>query len=166
MGAEVERLSEGAAVAAAAAAAPADGRAFGPWYRRQRELRGISVFYVAARTKLSPERVREIEEASAPLDTDGIGRATARVLAHAIGADPDEAASLLGQVRPTPLTARVRLPWLRERLFRIGRAAALVLVLGAALWLLGLWLSSPRSDASTPERIYKPDYVEKLLHGE
>jgi hypothetical protein len=163
VGAEVERLPEGPGIAAAAAASAADGRAFGPWYRRQRELRGISVFYVAARTKLSPERVREIEEASPPLDTDGIGRATARVLAHAIGADPDEAASLLGQVRPTPLAARVRLPWLRERLFRIGRAAALVLVLGAALWLLGLWLSSPRSDASTPERIYKPDYVEGTL---
>ena len=161
MGAQVERLPEGAAVDAVVAA---DGRAFGPWYRRQRELRGISVFYVAARTKLSPERVREIEEASSPLDTDGIGRATARVLAHAIGADPEEAASLLGQVRPTPLAARVRLPWFRERLFRIGRAAGLALALGVALWLLGLWLSSPSSDASSPARIYKPDYVEKLLH--
>lgn len=164
MGAQVERLPEGAAVGSAAAAG--DGRAFGPWYRRQRELRGISVFYVAARTKLSPERVREIEEASALLETDGIGRATARVLAHAIGADPEEAAALLGQVRPTPIAARVRLPWLRERLFRIARAAALALALGAALWLLGLWLSSPNSNASGPERIYKPDYVEKLLHGE
>lgn len=162
MGSQVERLPEGVAVDAA----PADGRGFGPWYRRQRELRGISLFYVAARTKLSPERVREIEEASPPLETDGIGRATARVLAHAIGADPDEAAALLGQVRPTPIAARVRLPWLRERIFRIGRAAALALALGAALWLLGLWLSSPRSNASAPERIYKPDYVEKLLHGD
>ena len=162
MGSQVERLPEGAAVDAAPAA---DGRAFGVWYRRQRELRGISVFYVAARTKLSPERVREIEEASA-LDTDGIGRATARVLAHAIGADPEEAAALLGQIRPTPVAARVRLPWLRERVLRIARAAALALALGVALWLLGLWLSSPRSNASAPERIYKPDYVEKLLHGE
>ena len=122
---------------------------------------------MAARTKLSPERVREIEEASAPLDTDGIGRATARVLAHAIGADPDEAASLLGQVRPTPLAARVRLPWLRERAVpdrpRGGPGAG---ARRSALWLLGLWLSSPRSDASSPARIYKPDYVEKLLHRE
>ena len=164
MGAQIQRLPEGAAVAAAPAAG--DGRSFGPWYRRQRELRGISVFYVAARTKLSPERVRQIEEASAALDTDGIGRATARVLAHAIGADPDEAASLLGQVRPTPVAARVRLPWLRVRVLQIGRAAGLALVLGAALWLVGLWLSSLRSDASGHARVIKPDYVEKLLHGE
>lgn len=161
MGAQVERLPEGAAVGGAAA----EGGAFGQWYRRQRELRGISVFYVAARTKLSPERVREIEEASA-LDTDGIGRATARVLAHAIGADPDEAAALLGQVRPTPVAARVRLPWLRHRLLQIGRAAGLALALGLALWLLGLWLSRPSADGAGPERIYKPDYVEQLLHGE
>jgi hypothetical protein len=65
--------------------------AFGPWYRRQRELRGLSIFFVAARTKLSPERVREIEDES-PLDADGIGRSTARTLALAIGAEPEEAA--------------------------------------------------------------------------
>lgn len=163
MGAQVERLPEGAAVGAAPAV---EGRGFGPWYRRQRELRGISVFYVAARTKLSPERVREIEEASAPLETDGIGRATARVLAQAIGADPDEASALLGQVRLTPVAARARLPWLRERVLSVGRAVGVALALGVALWLLGLWLSSPRSDASGPERIIKPDYVEKLLNSE
>src|SRR5262249_58814810 len=58
VGAEVERLSESAAVGGA----PASPGSFGAWYRRQRELRGISLFYVAARTKLSPERVREIED--------------------------------------------------------------------------------------------------------
>ena len=100
MGAEVERLSEGAAVARAATSPGS----FGAWYRRQRELRGISLFYVAARTKLSPERVREIED-SAALDTDAMGRATARALAHAIGADPDEAAAQLGAAAPMRLRA-------------------------------------------------------------
>jgi transcriptional regulator with XRE-family HTH domain len=163
VGAEVQRLSEGAAVASDAADA---GRAFGPWYRRQRELRGISLFYVAARTKLSPERVREIEETSAALDTDGIGRATARALAHAIGADPEEAAAILGNPsRPRP-RRRPRFSRLQPLLFGFGRTAGLAVMLALGLWLLGLWLSSPASDASAPPRIYKPDYVDQLLHRE
>ena len=163
MGAEVERLSEGAAVTAGAADA---GRAFGPWFRRQRELRGISLFFVAARTKLSPERVREIEETSACLDTDGIGRATARALAHSIGADPDEAAAMLGSVRPTRVRRHPRFSHLQPLLFRAGRTAGLAVFLALGLWLLGLWLSSPASNAAAPARIYKPDYVDQLLHRE
>ena len=163
MGAEVERLPEGAAVASAAADA---GPAFGPWYRRQRELRGISLFYVAARTKLTPERVREIEETPAGLDTDALGRATARALAHAIGADPDEAAALLGRAAPPRVRRRARFTRLRPLLFGVGRTAGMAVILAIGLWLLGLWLSSPPSDASAPPRIYKPDYVDQLLHRE
>lgn len=164
MGAEVQRLSESPAVASDPL--EASGRAFGPWYRRQRELRGISLFYVAARTKLSPERVREIEEASASLETDGIGRATARALAHAIGADPDEAARQLGQVRPSRIKRPTRIPQLQPMVIAFGRTAGLALVLALGLWLLGLWLSRPTSNASAPPRIYKPDYVDQLLHRE
>jgi transcriptional regulator with XRE-family HTH domain len=164
VGAEVQRLSESAAVASD----PSDaaGRAFGPWYRRQRELRGISLFYVAARTKLSPERVREIEEASASLETDGIGRATARALAHAIGADPDEAARQLGHVRPPRMRRPARIPHLRYLVIALGRSVAIALVLALGLWLLGLWFSSRASNASAPPRILKPDYVDQLLRHE
>jgi transcriptional regulator with XRE-family HTH domain len=160
VGAEVERLSEGAAVGGASVP-----RAFGPWYRRQRELRGISLFYVAARTKLSPERVREIEE-NAALDADGVGRATARALAHAIGADPDEAAAILGNAPARRLGRRPQFWRLGPALVAFGRTASLTAILALGLWLLGLWLSSPASNAAAPERIYKPDYVEKLLHRE
>jgi transcriptional regulator with XRE-family HTH domain len=162
VGAEIERLSEGAAVAGA----PATAGSFGAWYRRQRELRGISLFYVAARTKLSPERVREIEDHAA-LDTDPMGRATARALAHAIGADPDEAAAQLGAAPPVALRRSPRFSSLPLTLIRVGRAASLAVVLAVAVWLLGLWLSSTSTSASSPAHpVYKPDYVEKLLHHE
>lgn len=163
MGAEVQRLSEGAAVTGGATAT---ANSFGPWYRRQRELRGISLFYVAARTKLSPERVREIEETDAALDTDGIGRATARALAHAIGADPDEAAALLGSASRPRGARRARFAHLQPRLLGFGRTAGLAVLLALGVWLLGLWLSRPASDASAPPRVYKPDYVDQLLRRE
>ncbi len=160
MGPQVERLPEGAAVAADPPAP-----VFGPWYRRQRELRGISVFYVAARTKLTPERVREIENSSATLETDGLGRATARSLALAIGADPDMAASLLGERRRTARGVRGEHGfWLQGFAWTWGRRIALGIALGAGLWLLGLWLSGVVAHQGTPPLVYKPDYVEKLLH--
>jgi len=141
------------------------GASFGSWYRRQRELRGISLFYVAARTKLSPERVREIEE-SAALDTDGMGRATARALAHAIGADPDEAAAQLGAGERKPFRARQRFSNLPLFLVNAGRTAGLVVMLALGAWLLGLWLSKASANGSAPPRIYKPDYVDQLLRRE
>ncbi len=160
MGSQVERLPEGAPVAERA-----EPLGFGTWYRRQRELRGISVFYVAARTKLTPERVREIEDSSAPLDTDGIGRATARTLALAIGADPDMAATLLGERRRTARGTRgMAAFWLRGFVWSWGRRIGIALALGAALWLLGLWLSGFYARNGTPPTVYKPDYVEQLLN--
>ncbi len=158
MGAQVERLPEGASVATAAA-----GSAFGHWYRRQRELRGISVFYVAARTKLTPERVREIEESGAVLETDGLGRATARTLALAIGADPDEAASLVGERHKVRASRGAFSFGLRILAMTWVRRVGLAVVLGLGLWLLGLMLSGVSARDATHERVYKPDYVERLL---
>lgn len=163
MGAPVQRLPEGPAVGAEASG---ERSSFGAWYRRQRELRGISLFYVAARTKLTPERVREIEEAAAPLEADGIGRATARALALAIGADPDEAAAQLGVPQQPQLVRRPRFPYLRYWSLRVGRRAGLALALALGVWLLGLWLSSMAPTASARPHVVKPDYVEKLLHRE
>jgi hypothetical protein len=159
VGAQVERLPEGSAVARAP-----ETVVFGQWYRRQRELRGISIFYVAARTKLTPERVREIEESGETLETDGLGRATARSRALAIGADPNEAASLLGERRTVRAARGGRSFWLRGLFLSWGRRAGLLLVLGAGLWLLGLWLSGVIARDGAPALVYKPDYVEKLLH--
>jgi hypothetical protein len=157
VGAQVDRLPEGVGVAPAPEVAP-----FGAWYRRQRELRGISVFYVAARTKLTPERVREIEESRETLETDGIGRGTARALALAIGADPEEAASRLGERRTVRAARAFGVSWLRGLVWTWGRRVGLAIVVALGLWLLGLWLGG--TGGSAPALVYKPDYVEKLLH--
>jgi len=159
VGAQVERLPEGSAIARVSGPI-----AFGHWYRRQRELRAISIFYVAARTKLTPERVREIEESGATLETDGLGRATARALALAIGADPNEAASLLGERRTVRGARDEPAFWLRGLAWTWGRRVGLLVVLGAGLWLVGLWLSGVIAHDGAPALVYKPNYVEKLLH--
>ncbi len=162
MGAQVEGLSRRAAVERDAASECEEH--FGRWFQQQRELRGISVWFVAARTKLSPERVRAIETDEAALKSDGHGRGTARTLARAIGADPGEAVAWLAR-KPTRSTARAR-----ARLFfspvRLGATLGLGLALGLGAWLLGSWLSSAESQQDAPPRVYRPDYVERLLNGE
>jgi hypothetical protein len=127
-------------------------------------MRGISIFYVAARTKLSPERLRDIEEARALLELDGMGRATARTLAHAIGADPEEAARVLGRRRTTLATSGLHGLWLRGLAFTWVRRGAAALALGLAVWLLALFLSRAEAGGPPAERVWKPDYVEQLLH--
>ncbi len=148
---------------APSAACPDEPASFGPWLRQQRELRGISRAWLAARIKLSHERVRAIEERG--LAADGRGRATARALAGAIGADPEAAVALLGARAPGVVAApRARLG---PRLPLRALAVLLLAVLG--LWLLAELLLRPAGTAVTAETdergrvVYRPDYVKRLL---
>ncbi|MCZ6822251.1 MAG: hypothetical protein O7F10_04800 [Deltaproteobacteria bacterium] len=161
MGSRVGRVSGGAQVAGAAAE-PA--QEFGRWFQQQRELREISVWFVAARTKLPLERVREIERVEGALARDGHGRSTARALARAIGADPQEAAARLAG--RSPRAARHwRPPWI-DNWLRLGSVLGIVLGLGLGAWWLDHWLQSAWAPQDSPPLVYRTDYVERLLNGE
>ena len=137
---------------------------FGTWFRAQREMRGISVWYVAARTKLPADRIRAIEEGPADLRWDGYGRATARALARAIGADPDEG---VGRLPPRSASAArsrrpsrfVPVPWAR------GISLVLVLVVGGAL-MMGTILRLAKATGESPPVVRKTDYLDRLLGGD
>lgn len=157
MGGEVARVPGGARVGG-----DAPDR-FGCWFRKERELRGISLYWVAARTKLSSERIAEIETGRVPLSRDGHGRATSRVLAQAIGADPDEAVRQLeGR---TALRVRRAKPD-HSRRVRRGLSATVVLVAALACYLVADLLLSGQSTNAAPDIIYRPDYVERLVGDE
>lgn len=126
-------------------------------------MRGISVAFVAARTKLPPERIREIEIGAPPIESDGRGRAIARALASAIGADPDEGASRV----PVRSGARAEEgPAHRERWVGWGPVAAAVVAALLGAGALAAWLAQPELDAASPEVVYRPDYVRQLLDSE
>ena len=157
MGGEVQGVPSGAAVEESSA--PTE---LGAWLRQQRELRGISLFFVAARTKLPAERILSLESGERPLPDDGQGRATARVLARAIGADPDQATAILsgaGGVGRDPGAGvrRAAATWIGW-----GRwlAAASLLALGA--WLLVAWLGASGGGDDSGV-VYRTDYVNELL---
>ncbi len=159
MGAEVEGVSRGARVAGAPAP---DG--FGPWFGRERQVRGIPVATVSSRTRLAPGRIRALEQGAELLGADGRGRAMARALALAIGADPEEAVYRLGDGAGAPRSRPSRASALRLPLG--GRALAAVLVAGLGAWLVARLVLSGGASDRIPGVVYRPDYVERLLIDE
>jgi len=136
---------------------------FGYWFKKERELRSISLYYVAARTKLAPERVQKIESGSAALSRDGHGRATARLLAKAIGADPDEAVRQLEGRSPLRIH-RARPD--RSRSYRRGLSATVVLAVALAAYLVANLVLSGDPPSEAPDVVFRPDYVERLVGEE
>ena len=161
MGAQVEGIPGGPRIEVSATPPL---RTFGTWFRVQRELRGISVWYVAARTKLPPDRIRAIEDGPGDLRRDGHGRATARALARAIGADPEEGVGRLSR-RSGSVAKRRR----RSRILRVprGRVISLFLALavGGAL-MMGAVLKLANATGESPSVVRKTDYLERLLGGD
>ncbi|MFQ5515344.1 MAG: helix-turn-helix domain-containing protein [Myxococcota bacterium] len=163
MGAQVERVPGSPAVAGAFGR-HARSQHFGGWFRRQRELRGISIWYVAARTKLPPERIQQIEDATRPLAPDGHGRALARTLALAIGADPADALERLAPAASRK-ARRARSPH-GLRPGRVLRGLLLGTTVALGLGLLGYWLESRGVTEGSPRLVLRPDYLERLLGGD
>ncbi len=130
-------------------------------------MRGISIWFIAARTKLAPERIAGIEDGSAPLSRDGHGRATARLLVGAIGADPEEGVVRLSGGR---LKGSRRQPvhW-RQRFRGVATPVLLVLALltvAGGVLLLARWLEMNGVDGDAPSPVQRKDYIERLLGGD
>ena len=157
MGAQVGQVPRGAGVKVSTPHAQ-----FGRWFRQQRELRGISVWFVAARTKLPPERIQALEDGISSLGNDGHARATARGLARAIGADPGEAVAKLSRRRRGSSGDRRSGAW-RAGLLAWGPHASVALVLGLVAWVLASWLLSYGPGEESPPLVYRTDYLERLL---
>ncbi len=130
---------------------------FGPWLRHQRELRGVSLPELALRTKLRTERVCAIEQGEA-LSADGQGRALARTLAVAIGADPQVAVLLLG-----PPRGRGRPQRRLQFGFRGLRPASLLAAAALLAWLLVELMLGRNVAGDLSGVVYRPDYVKRLV---
>ncbi len=169
MGGEVPRVPERAQVRRGGAVRPSPpgpsdgGPGFGPWYRTQRELRGVAAEYVSERTKLAPQRIAAIERDEARLRPDGQGRMTARALAEAIGADADEAIRVLVEFAEAAARPERRLARLSVR--GVAAALALLLLAGGGWWAANRLLEL-RSPGAPVKIVNRPDYVQRALDGE
>jgi hypothetical protein len=162
LGQEVARLPRSAAVGPRTDSPDA----FGAWFARERKLRGIPLEWVSLHTKLAMPRLRALEAGCDPLGCDRSGRAAARSLAQAIGADPDEAAGRLSdavaatarlEAPPAPVARGVALPhW--------TPALLLALVAAGAAWGLLAFLET--RPAPAPDVVFRTDYVERLRESD
>ncbi len=117
---------------------------------------------MAARAGLPPERIEAIEAGDEALADDAPGRAMARGIADAVGADPEQAlARVAAPRRRVRARARLaRLPW--PRIARWGTGLLLVTGVGLSVWLAVDWWRD-RASAEPPDVVYRTDYVDELL---
>ncbi|MFQ5698305.1 MAG: multiprotein-bridging factor 1 family protein [Myxococcota bacterium] len=169
MGAKVSRLPRDPRVASGSAPPGApDPEALpdlGSWLARERQLRGLSREWLAARLKLAPSLVAAIESGERPLSGDGHGRSIARALARSMGADPETAVTLL---RRAPAPSRALRTHPRRVFTGVALGTALAAAAGVGVGLRALWSALGAAHevaAPSPERVYRPDYVARLLEG-
>lgn len=158
MGSKVQGLSRDPEVTGASPPTHTDPATLGQWLCEQRQLRGLSRCFVAARTRIPGERIEAIERGQVELADDAVGRGSARQLALAIGADPDEALARLGAKPAARRLGEIRLP----RLMFLGGSLVALALVGALLYAGTIWVER----AGSIERagvVYRPDYIDDLL---
>jgi helix-turn-helix protein len=145
-------------------AAPAERFSIGRYLSSQRELRGISLDELSARTKIPRRNLERLESGAFDAQSDGFVRGFVRTVADALGLDSREAVMrMVGE----PAGGDDELLWRRR--VRIG---VLVTVVGGVLLVglgLGLryatrWVVEPAG--GPPDHVYRRDVVRSLAEHE
>ncbi|MGE4651992.1 MAG: helix-turn-helix transcriptional regulator [Myxococcota bacterium] len=132
----------------------------GRYLASQREMRGITLEELAARTRIPGRNLERLESGSLDGAPDGFSRGLVRIVAEALGLDPDDAVMRL-IVEPTTDAETLKRSARNARLASLGLLASAAL-LAVLVWkLLASWFV-PSADADAPERVYRRDPVRAL----
>ncbi len=160
-----ERGAAGRRTAGADGEAAAPRASIGQYLARQRELRGISIEELCARTKLPRRNIERLESGALDGQPDGFVRGFVRTIADALGLDADEAVMRLMH-EPEADDEIAAAAEGRTRLYRLGAAVlglVLVALLGSAVVR---WLGQPEELEVLPEAdsgvTYRVDVVRDL----
>ena len=156
MGAEVRGVPEEASL---------ESRGIGRYLAGQRKLRGISLDELAGLTRIPIRSLERLESGAFDLSPDGFVRGFVRVVAEALGLDPDEAVMRLMREPQDEGIQEPRGPFAQKALLARVGAVAGVALLGLALWMLVSALLEPVPEPEAPEVILRRDPV-RALAGE
>ena len=148
----------------AAAQASSDRFSIGRYLASQRELRGISLDDLSARTKIPRRNLERLESGAFDAQSDGFVRGFVRTVAEALGLDAKETVMrMIGE----PAGGDDELLWRRR--VRIGVLTALIggvllIGMGLALRYATRWVVEPAG--GPPDHVYRRDVVRALAEGE
>jgi hypothetical protein len=143
------------------AQAPGSDRfSIGRYLASQRELRGISLDDLAARTKIPRRNLERLESGAFDAQQDGFVRGFVRTVADALGLDAREAVMRMSD-EPTGVNEDEL--WRRRAriaLLTLVSGAVLLLVFGLTLRLATRWVVEPAG--GPPDHLFRRDAVRSL----
>ena len=141
-----------------------DRNSIGRYLAAQRQLRGISLDDLAARTKIPRRNLERLESGVFDGQLDGFVRGFVRTVADALGLDPQEAVM---RIVAEPEGGDEERLWRRRvRAGAIGvvLAALLLLLLGIGLRMATRWIVEPAG--GPPDHVFRRDAVRSLAEHE
>jgi hypothetical protein len=137
-----------------------DRFSIGRYLASQRELRGISLDDLAARTKIPRRNLERLESGAFDAQQDGFVRGFVRTVADALGLDAREAVMRMSH---EPMGADEEALWRRRAriaLFTVVSGAVLLLLFGLGLRLATRWVVEPAG--GPPDHVFRRDAVRSL----
>jgi len=132
----------------------------GRYLAGQRELRGIALDELAARTKIPRRNLERLESGAFDAQTDAFVRGFVRTVAGALGLDAQEAVMRMVSEPAGGDEERLRRRRARTTLLSAVVIGALLLAIGLGLRLAARWLVEPVG--GPPDHVFRRDAVRSL----
>ena len=132
----------------------------GRYLASQRELRGISLDELSARTKIPRRNLERLESGAFDAQTDGFVRGFVRTVAAALGLDSNEAVM---RMTGEPTAGNEDALWRRRRrrvLFAAVTGVLLLIALGLGVRQATRWIVEPAG--GPPDHVFRRDAVRSL----
>jgi transcriptional regulator with XRE-family HTH domain len=144
--------------------APSDRHSIGRYLAAQRQLRGISLDDLSARTKIPRRNLERLESGVFDGQLDGFVRGFVRTVAEALGLDPQEAVMRIVAEPDGDDDERLWRRRVRAGVIGAVLAVLLLIALGIGLRMVTRWIVEPAG--GPPDHVYRRDVVRSLADHE
>jgi hypothetical protein len=143
---------------------PAERFSIGRYLASQRQLRGISLDDLSARTKIPRRNLERLEAGAFDAQTDGFVRGFVRTVADALGLDSREAVMRMVSEPASGDEERLRRWRVRLAVLGVLVGGVLLLLLGLGLRVATRWVVEPAG--GPPDHVFRRDAVRALADDE